>query len=191
MKIHTNENTKQHKLNQIYLPRTILPLKYFIHLPMKMEPIVSSETPAIRTQTPGNYPKRNKLHLEHGESLKTRINEYLLQLYVFSPDSKNRVPAPNKKTDSTQIFCPLLMTQTKQLLKKQFEQKYKVVSNHRMTLRKLLSLDNLLKTHFPSPLVKNNNVEMPTCLLCDPNRVVAFVGSSSNVKAHGDARKGK
>ena len=35
---------------------------YFIHLPMKMEPIVSSETSAIRTQTPGNYPKRNNLH---------------------------------------------------------------------------------------------------------------------------------
>ena len=34
----------------------------FIHLPMKMEPTVSSETSAIRTQTPGNYPKRNKLH---------------------------------------------------------------------------------------------------------------------------------
>ena len=30
---------------------------------MKMEPIVSSETSAIRTQTPGNYPKRNNLHL--------------------------------------------------------------------------------------------------------------------------------
>ena len=43
---------------------------------MKMEPTVSSETSAIRTQTPGNYPKRNKLHLEHGESLKTRINLY-------------------------------------------------------------------------------------------------------------------
>ena len=28
---------------------------------MKMEPIVSSETSAIRTQTPGNYPKRNNL----------------------------------------------------------------------------------------------------------------------------------
>jgi len=40
---------------------------------MKMEPTVSSETSAIRTQTLGNYPKRNKLHLEHGESLKTRI----------------------------------------------------------------------------------------------------------------------
>jgi len=37
---------------------------YFIHLPMKMEPIVSSETSAIRTQTPGNYPKRNNLRLE-------------------------------------------------------------------------------------------------------------------------------
>ena len=47
---------------------------YFIDLPVKMEPIVSSETSAIRTQTPGNYPKRNKLHLEHGESLKTRIS---------------------------------------------------------------------------------------------------------------------
>jgi len=32
---------------------------------------VSSETSAIRTQTLGNYPKRNKLHLEHGGSLKT------------------------------------------------------------------------------------------------------------------------
>ena len=30
---------------------------------MKMEPIVSSETSAIRTQTPGNYPKRNKLQV--------------------------------------------------------------------------------------------------------------------------------
>ena len=28
---------------------------------MKMEPIVSSEMSAIRTQTPGNYPKRNKV----------------------------------------------------------------------------------------------------------------------------------
>ena len=38
------------------------PLTYFIHLPMKMEPM-SSETSAIRTQTPGNYPKRNKLQI--------------------------------------------------------------------------------------------------------------------------------
>ena len=37
-------------------------MTYFIHLPMKMEPIGSSETSAIKTQTPGNYPKRNKLH---------------------------------------------------------------------------------------------------------------------------------
>jgi len=41
---------------------------------MKMEPIVSSETSAIKSQTPGNYPKRNKLHLQHGESLKRRFN---------------------------------------------------------------------------------------------------------------------
>ena len=43
--------------------RRICLVVYFIHLPMKMEPIVSSETSAIRTQKPGNYPKRNKLQL--------------------------------------------------------------------------------------------------------------------------------
>ena len=40
---------------------------------MKMELIEGSETSAIRTQTPGNYPKENILHMEHGESLKSRI----------------------------------------------------------------------------------------------------------------------
>ena len=48
---------------------------------MKMEPIVSSETSAIRTQTPGNYPKRNNLHLEHGESLRTK---HVVVLYVIN-----------------------------------------------------------------------------------------------------------
>jgi len=46
-----------------------------------MEPIASSETSAIRTQMPGNYPKRNKLRLEHSESLKTRI---ILQYSEFN-----------------------------------------------------------------------------------------------------------
>ena len=37
----------------------------FIHLPMKMEPTVSSETSVIRTQTPENYAKRNRLHKDY------------------------------------------------------------------------------------------------------------------------------
>jgi len=49
------------KPNQIYIPPTILPLTYFTQLPMQLEPIVSSETSATKSQTPGNYPKRNKL----------------------------------------------------------------------------------------------------------------------------------
>jgi len=40
---------------------------------MKMELIEGSETSAIITQKPGNYPKENILHIEHGESLKSRI----------------------------------------------------------------------------------------------------------------------
>ena len=44
---------------------------------------MSYETSAIRTQTPGNYPKRNKLRLEHGESLKTRIIQYYFRTSFF------------------------------------------------------------------------------------------------------------
>ena len=39
-----------------------------------MEPIVSSETSAIRTQMPGNYPKRNKLQVR---KLSTKMLEFL------------------------------------------------------------------------------------------------------------------
>ena len=39
---------------------------------MKMELIGGSETSAIRTQTPRNYPKENILHIEYGERLKSR-----------------------------------------------------------------------------------------------------------------------
>ena len=65
-------------------------MMYFIHLPIKMEPTMSSETSAIRTQTSGNYPKRNKLHLEHGESLKTRIICYLFTAIGFAPGGSGR-----------------------------------------------------------------------------------------------------
>jgi len=52
-------------------------MKYFIHLPMKMEPIVSSETSAIRTQTPGNYPKSNNLRTIHSKFSKGYIYIYI------------------------------------------------------------------------------------------------------------------
>ena len=43
---------------------------------MKMEQIECSETSAYINQTPGNYPKENKLYSEHGESLKSRIHHF-------------------------------------------------------------------------------------------------------------------
>jgi len=58
---------------------------------MKMEPIVSSETSAIRTQRPGNHPKRNNLHLERGESLRTRplfLSDYNNESGILSTFSK-------------------------------------------------------------------------------------------------------
>jgi len=48
---------------------------------MKMELIEGPETSAISTQTPGNYPKENMLHIEHGESLKSRILTVVFQKY--------------------------------------------------------------------------------------------------------------
>ena len=65
-----------------------------------MEPTVSSETSAIRTQTPGNYPKENKLHLEHDESLKTRIiwiNRTLGQVHIPLYASYADIPKINYK----------------------------------------------------------------------------------------------
>jgi len=41
---------------------TTQPESFFLHLPMKMEPIEGSETSAFKTQTPGKYPKENILH---------------------------------------------------------------------------------------------------------------------------------
>ena len=43
---------------------------------------MSSETSTIRTQTWENCPKRNTLHLEHGESLKTRSLFLLFTYYA-------------------------------------------------------------------------------------------------------------
>jgi len=42
-----------------------------------MEPIEGSETSAIRTKTPENYPKENILHIENSESLNSRIYIYV------------------------------------------------------------------------------------------------------------------
>jgi len=41
-----------------------------------------SETSAIRIQTPGNYPKENILHIEHGESLKSRMLRNLILFMI-------------------------------------------------------------------------------------------------------------
>ena len=80
--------------------------EYFIHLPMEMEPIVSSETSAIRTQTPGNYPKRNNLHLEHGESLRTRL--VWLDTLSFPTISMFVITNISKRLHVQPVICLLL-----------------------------------------------------------------------------------
>jgi len=54
-----------------------------------MEPIVSTETSAIRTQTPGNYPKRNNLHsstcFEHYELIIQRPKLYYTASGIITP----------------------------------------------------------------------------------------------------------
>ena len=72
------------------------------------------------TQTPGNYPKRNTLHLEHGESLQTKETSLLLILVTgwgrFGVNEKsqrphresNLLPSWLQRIESTAcaILCP-------------------------------------------------------------------------------------
>jgi hypothetical protein len=51
-----------------------------------MEPIVSSETSASNTQTPGSYPKESLLHLQHGENL--NLKSRIVIVIVVSCDIK-------------------------------------------------------------------------------------------------------
>ena len=54
---------ERRKAQQPYPKRSRTPSKqyFFLHLPRKMEPIERSETSALKPQTPGKYPKENKL----------------------------------------------------------------------------------------------------------------------------------
>jgi hypothetical protein len=45
----------------------------YTRLPVCEDGTECSETSAYELQTPGNYPKESIQHLEHGESLKSRI----------------------------------------------------------------------------------------------------------------------
>ena len=80
-----------------------------------MEPIVSSETSAIRTQMPGNYPKRNKLQWNQTlrnqkfqlppklfSKIKTETNylktRFVLLLNVFQPLLKKTKILENMNT---------------------------------------------------------------------------------------------
>jgi hypothetical protein len=47
-----------------------------------MELIEGTETSAISNQTPGKHPKENILHVNHGESLKSRIKMLLTDILV-------------------------------------------------------------------------------------------------------------
>ena len=51
-----------------------------IYLPMKMEHTECSETSAYILQTPGYYQKESIQHIEHGESLKSRVVFFSISL---------------------------------------------------------------------------------------------------------------
>ena len=56
---------------------------------MKMERIESSETSALKTQTPGDYPKNTIRHSTHGESLKS--SNILVSNYTIGYQKMNSV----------------------------------------------------------------------------------------------------
>jgi hypothetical protein len=75
------------KIIVCFLLRNSPASEVYIHtpyLPVKMEKTECSETSAYNLQTPGNYPKESIQHLEHGESLKSRIEKlHLIYRLLF------------------------------------------------------------------------------------------------------------
>jgi len=63
---------------------------------MNMEPTVGSETSAIRTQTSGNYPKRNKLHSYY-------------TFNIFEMTEKIMMDTQNSSSVYVKIQCPEIM----------------------------------------------------------------------------------
>jgi len=49
---------------------------------MKMEQTECSEMSAHKIQTPGNYPEESVQHSEHGESLKSRIPQFCVKVFI-------------------------------------------------------------------------------------------------------------
>jgi hypothetical protein len=63
---------------------------------MKMEKTQCSKTSAIKHHTPGNNPKDYTQHLEHGESLKSRIIPVLFPNFylLFCPNIRSFMITP-------------------------------------------------------------------------------------------------
>jgi hypothetical protein len=66
------ENSLSQTLSLIITPTFSNLIVLHTYPPMKMEQRECSETLAYKIQTPGNCPKENIQHSEHGESLKSR-----------------------------------------------------------------------------------------------------------------------
>ena len=69
---------------------------------MKMELIEGSETSAISTVTPGHYPKENILHIEHGESLKSKVTAVFTSLNTAALQCS--VPTTNFNLLAPELF---------------------------------------------------------------------------------------
>jgi len=83
MKLEQNV-PKRRYIKGTYLPMKLeqsVPKRLHIkgtYLPIKIEQTECSETSAYKIQTSGKYPEESIQHSEHGESLKSRILQKLL-----------------------------------------------------------------------------------------------------------------
>ena len=67
----------QPNISRMYTPQLQSWVSLIRSTPMKMERLVSSETSALKTETPGDYPKNTIWQSRQSESLKSRLT------YVF------------------------------------------------------------------------------------------------------------
>jgi len=85
-------------------------VSYFIHLPMKMELIEGSETSAIRTQTPGNYPKENILEIRLIKQMDKLFRDVTMGLSVIGSGRFERAYCLYKQVPSRPTIVRSIIT---------------------------------------------------------------------------------
>ena len=92
--------------SDLYMPT----FRNTLSVPPSKAGVKCSETSAYMNQTPGNHPKENKQHSEHGESLKSKIKNHsdMFRILCDTSSGSAELCLTEITRSDSQIFCCVL-----------------------------------------------------------------------------------